>query len=383
MLSVEGLDRLIAALWSDGYEVVGPTVRDGAIVQGAVHGDGDLPIGWTDQQEAGRYRLLQRDDDARFGFAVGPQSGRTHLQPPRETLVTIRTVDGHLEVDRADPLPRRRAFLGLRACDLAAIAVQDRVLAGGPHPDARYVERRRSVFVVAVTCADPAATCFCASMGTGPEITEGFDVRLTELLDEDGHRFLAEAGSPAGEQLIALLASGPSARPVAAVDTDAARAVVRASTERMGRHLDADAARWLLRDRPEHPRWDDVAGRCLSCTNCTLVCPTCFCSSMEDRSDLRGDRAERVRRWESCFSLDHSYLHGAGPVRADIRSRYRQWLTHKLSTWWDQFEMSGCVGCGRCITWCPAGIDLTEEVAAIAEATPASRPTTTPERPRS
>ena len=300
----------------------------------------------------------------------------------RETLVTIRTVDGHLQVDRPEPAPDRGAFLGLRACDLAAIAVQDRVLAGGPHPEPRYVGRRRDVFVVAVTCSDPAATCFCASTGTGPEVTDGFDIRLTELLDQDGHRFLAEAGSEPGERLIARLGSGPSARPVAEVDRDAARSVVRASTEHMGRRLDLEAARWLLRDQPEHTRWAEVANRCLSCANCTLVCPTCFCTSIEDHSSLTGDVAERVRRWESCFSLDHSYLHGAGPVRADIRSRYRQWLTHKLSTWWDQFEMSGCVGCGRCITWCPAGIDLTEEVAAIAEATPTGRFTTTPERPR-
>jgi Fe-S-cluster-containing hydrogenase component 2 len=116
----------------------------------------------------------------------------------------------------------------------------------------------------------------------------------------------------------------------------------------------------------EHPRWDDVAERCLSCTNCTLVCPTCFCFAVEDVNSLDGERAERTQRWDSCFTLGHSMLHGAGSVRGDTRSRYRQWLTHKLSTWWDQFDESGCVGCGRCISWCPAGIDLTEEVAAIA-----------------
>ncbi len=135
----------------------------------------------------------------------------------------------------------------------------------------------------------------------------------------------------------------------------------------MTRRLEPTVARDVLIANLDHPRWDDVANRCLSCTNCTLVCPTCFCSAVEDVNSLDGEHAERVQRWDSCFTLGHSTLHGAGSVRGDTRSRYRQWLTHKLSTWWDQFEVSGCVGCGRCIAWCPVGIDLTQEVAAIAQ----------------
>src|SRR6185295_19043097 len=131
-----------------------------------------------------------------------------------------------------------------------------------------------------------------------------------------------------------------------------------------GRRMDTADIKELLYRNQEHPRWDDVADRCLGCANCTLACPTCFCGSVEDVSDLSGDTAERWRRWDSCFTLDHSYLHG-GSVRASIRSRYRQWLTHKVASWIDQFGTSGCVGCGRCITWCPVGIDITEEVAAI------------------
>jgi ferredoxin len=121
----------------------------------------------------------------------------------------------------------------------------------------------------------------------------------------------------------------------------------------------------LLKENYAHPRWDDVAERCVTCGNCTMVCPTCFCFSVTDTSSLTGEDPERHRSWDSCFTMDHSYLHG-GSVRVSGRSRYRQWMTHKLATWHDQFGTSGCVGCGRCITWCPAGIDITEEVAAIA-----------------
>jgi ferredoxin len=197
-------------------------------------------------------------------------------------------------------------------------------------------------------------------MGTGPRAGDGYDLALTELLDEDGHRFLVEAGSERGAEVLADLPS----RPADGRDTAAADAAVEATAASMGRSMETDGLRELLQDNPEHPRWADVAQRCLSCGNCTLVCPTCFCSTVEDTTDLTGAESERTRVWDTCFSLEHSYMHG-GSVRRTTRSRYRQWMTHKLSTWIDQFGSSGCVGCGRCIAWCPVAIDITEEVAAI------------------
>ena len=110
----------------------------------------------------------------------------------------------------------------------------------------------------------------------------------------------------------------------------------------------------------------------MACGNCTLVCPTCFCATVQDTTDVSGT-VERDREWASCFDVEHSYLHG-GSVRETTRARYRQWMTHKLSTWWDQFGTSGCVGCGRCVTWCPVGIDITEEAAAIRASDGATRP---------
>ncbi|MBV8527642.1 MAG: 4Fe-4S dicluster domain-containing protein, partial [Candidatus Dormibacteraeota bacterium] len=113
------------------------------------------------------------------------------------------------------------------------------------------------------------------------------------------------------------------------------------------------------------------AQRCLACGNCTMQCPTCFCSDLVDEPDVVAGDA-RVRRWASCFEQDYSHIHG-GSVRTSTRARYRQWLTHKLGTWWEQFGTSGCVGCGRCIAWCPVGIDITDEVRALREQ-PAAAP---------
>jgi ferredoxin len=350
ILDVAGLDGLLGSLRERGYTVVGPTVRDGAIVYDEIDSADALPAGWTETQEAGSYRLERRDDEARFGYASGPSSWKRFLFPPR---LRLWRTGPELEVEEEELPDRPLAFVGVRPCELAAIAVQDRVLLG----DRDYRSRRERLFTVAVNCHEPGGTCFCVSMGTGPTAREGYDVLLTELA---GPRYLAEAGSYRGAEVLASLDGD---EPTEDDRRESAEQAARAA-EGMGRSLDTYGIRDLLRDNLEHPVWDRVAERCLTCGNCTMVCPTCFCTTVEDANDLVTGRAERSRVWDSCFSIDYSYIHG-GAIRQSPRARYRQWLTHKLSTWHDQFDSSGCVGCGRCITWCPVGIDITQEVAAI------------------
>lgn len=363
------LDALLDAVRAEGWTVLGPTVREEAIVYDRVDRAADLPAGWTDVQAPGRYRLERRADEALFGYAVGPHSWKRALHPADIRLWRAsRTADG-FAVDDAPPAAERTAFLGVRACELAAIAIQDRVLLDGPYPDPIYRARREATLLIAVQCGTAGGTCFCASMNTGPGVTGGADLTLTELL-EPTHAFVVEVGSPRGAAIVARLAAPPP--PATEAERAAAAAVVARTAASMGRTLD-DPARVpaALQETYDHPRWDDVAQRCLTCANCTMVCPTCFCTQVSDTTDLTGDHAERWRRWDSCFTLEFTHVHG-GSVRQTARSRYRQWLTHKLSTWHDQFGTSGCVGCGRCITWCPVGIDITEEVRALlAPAAPA------------
>ena len=361
VLTIDGLAALIDALRGRGYRVIGPMVRDQAIVYDDIASLADLPRGWTDEQDGGRYRLVSRDDGALFGYAVGPQSWKQFLHVPRQRLWRAERSDEGLNViaepDCSEPL----AFIGVRGCELHAIAIQDRVLRDGAHPDPHYRARREGIFVVAVNCAEPGGTCFCASMSTGPKATDGYDLALTEIAADGEHRFVVAAGTDAGR---AVLADLPH-RTATPDETAEAEAVVARAAAQMGRAIPAaDEVPALLQRNLEHPRWDEVAARCLTCGNCTMVCPTCFCTTVEDVTSLDGATSEHVRHWDSCFTVDFSYLHG-GSVRPSPRSRYRQWMTHKLSTWWDQFGTSGCVGCGRCITWCTVGIDITEEVAAI------------------
>jgi sulfhydrogenase subunit beta (sulfur reductase) len=367
-LSLEGLQYLVESLLGRGYQVLGPTVHNGAIVYDRIMKLDDLPRGWTDQQEAGRYRLERRADEALFGYAVGPQSWKRFLHPPMERLWQARRDDDGFAVIDTEQTPPRFAFLGVRSCELHAIAIQDRVFIGGSYLDTGYQRRRRDNFIIAVNCGEAGGTCFCVSMNTGPKVEAGFDLALTELLNEERHNFLVEVGSVYGGEVLATLPYGPAS----SEESAAAEAVVARTATQMGRKLDTNGIKELLQSNPNHSRWDDVAARCLTCANCTMVCPTCFCTTVEDHTDLAGQTAERIRRWDSCFTLDFSYIHG-GSVRKENRSRYRQWMTHKLASWIDQFGMSGCVGCGRCIVWCPVGIDITEEAAVIRASPGASR----------
>lgn len=200
-------------------------------------------------------------------------------------------------------------------------------------------------------------------MNTGPEVTLPSDLTMTELIEGEEHYFVIRSGSEAGTTIMEKL----PLRPASEEERKLAKGRVEGLAEEMRRgprHFDSSDLKELLYRNLDSANWEKVADRCLSCANCTMACPTCFCSTVEDTTDLSGEHAERWERWDSCFTADLSHITG-GSVRADTRSRYRQWMTHKLASWHDQFDSSGCVGCGRCITWCPVGIDLTEEVRAI------------------
>ena len=365
------LQRLIDALRAAGWRVLGPVVRDHALVLDEIRDAGELPVGWHDEQGPGRYRLAHDGSARVFGVVHGPGGIKAHAFAPRETLLEIE-MDAAVGPGRPftvrTPLPASEqiALLGVRACDLAGLLVQDRIFLRDRFPDPHYATRRAGLLLVAVGCTRSVPTCFCASMDTGPAPRAGYDLALTELEEEEGG-FVVRAGSEAGETLLADLAL-PAASPELLAREEAAYGACAAG---MQRALPRAAVRDLLFDNLEHPRWDDVAARCLSCGNCTLVCPTCFCHDVRDEPSLDGRTSLRVREWDSCFNLEHAQVHGTN-YRPRIRDRYRQWLVHKLAGWIDQFDVSGCVGCGRCITWCPVGIDLTEEVAAIA-ASPGAR----------
>lgn len=360
VLEANDLQSLLDAVAQAGYQAICPTEHEGAIEYAPVNSVAEFPLGLVDTSEAGTYRLEQSDTQTYFGYVTAAQSWKRFLYPPHEQLLNITASNGTPHFSSVTPDPPRYAFIGVRACELAAIAIQDRVFLNPTFPDPRYAARRDGLLIVAVECVRSGGTCFCTSMGTGPAVTEGADVVLTEVVRNGEHWFLLRTGSDVGAGLVAGL---PTTEATTDDVADCA-GLVAAAAASVGRSLDTSDVHDLLLENPDHRRWETTGKRCLACTSCTMVCPTCFCSTTEDGSSLGSATFTRQRRWDSCFSLDFSALH-RHPVRSTVAARYRQWLTHKLAGWIDQFGMSGCVGCGRCITWCPVGIDITREVAEI------------------
>ncbi|MDD5542584.1 MAG: 4Fe-4S dicluster domain-containing protein [Acidobacteriia bacterium] len=365
----EDLESLFVVLHEQAYKIIGPTVNDDAIVLGELNSTADLPVGWTDEQSGGSYRLARHSRPEFFHFASGPHSLKQYLHPPSVCLWTASRNGHGFEIMEKVQEAGKLAFVGVRACDLHALAILDKVFKAGPLPDSSYALRRSQLLVIAVNCTSPGGTCFCESMKCGPQVDEGFDLVLTEIEDEGRHFFVGQAGSESGRTIAAKIPQEEAS----STDLERVETMLNDARTRMGRRLDTSDLKKQLYRSYDHPRWEETAERCLNCGNCTMVCPTCFCNTMEDVTDLSGVRAERWRKWDSCFTTDFSYIHG-GSIRSSAKSRYRQWLIHKLATWVDQFGTFGCVGCGRCITWCPVGIDLTEETAAILESNSTSTP---------
>ncbi len=368
------LENLVQLLRAQGYEVIAPTVVQGVIALRPIESAGELPQGVHDRQQPGSYRLEEDEEPLNFSYVVGPDGPKRYVFPPEQLLYRFHLEDGDFAFDEGTPEVPKLAFLGIRPCELAAMRIQDRVFGITDPATFRcesfpwYRQIREQSLYVAVNCTHPGGTCFCVSWKTGPKAEEGFDLSLTELRDG----FVLEVGSERGADLVAKL---PVREPTGA-ELELAELKLHRASEHMGRQIDPAAAREILQSTIEHPAWDQVAKRCLSCANCTMVCPTCFCSTVTDATDLSDGSISRTRSWESCFTHQFTFT-TSGPGRESIRGRYRHWLRHKLCTWWDQFGTSGCVGCGRCLTWCPAAIDLTEEVARLSErpVTPSGSPT--------
>lgn len=350
------LSSLFAQLERLGYSIYGPQARDGAIVFDQLQKVDQLPQGWQDIQKPGSYQLEQTESPRYFHWANGPQAIKPLLFSSREVMWQARKQDdGSIEFVIPEHQIEKVAVIGAKACDVAALKLQDQHFLQGEFVDPGYKAKRQGLFIVAVNCSRAASTCFCASTGDGPSCESGFDLCLTEL--EEG--FLIEVGSDYGEKVIQVL----NLQTATAAQLQKAEYQKADVIESQGRQLRPIAINQLQSQR-SHPQWDDIAERCLACGNCTMVCPTCFCHRHHEEPVLDGKSSEHVREWDSCFGESHGELAGF-QVRKTVKQRYQQWMIHKLDTWQEQYERSGCTGCGRCMSWCPAEIDFVKEANTI------------------
>jgi len=335
-----------------GYNLYGPQVRDGAIVFDSLQRTEQLPQGWKDMQKPGSYQLESTDSQRYFDWANGPQALKPLVFSSREVMWQAkRNAEGSLEFIIPEHQIEKVAVIGAKACDLAALKLQDQHFLEGEFVDPGYQAKRQGLFIVAVNCSRAASTCFCASTGDGPACKSNFDLCLTEL--EEG--FLIEVGSEYGEKVIQLL-NLKAITPKQMQEAERQNASVIASQQRQLQPIQVNQ----LQDQRQHPQWDDIAERCLACGNCTMVCPTCFCHRHHEEPVLDGHSSDHVREWDSCFGESHGQLAGM-QVRKTVKQRYQQWMIHKLDTWQEQYDRSGCTGCGRCMSWCPAEIDFVAE----------------------
>lgn len=357
IILAENLQEIINNLTASGYKTIAPTINENTILYEEITKISDLPIGFVDEQNGGHYRLTKQSLPTYFAYTVGANSWKKYLHPPKVKLWQIKRNSKKMEFTKEEKKQQKLAFIGVRGCELAAISIQDRVFLKDKFVDPIYSENRQDLFIIAVNCSRSVKTCFCTSMETGPKVKENYDLALTEIINSKEHVFLVDIGTEKGLEIIQNIPYKVASKAY----KETAENIVNATAQSVEKKLDTKNIKDLLYQSYESPSWDEVANRCLTCSNCTMVCPTCFCTNVQDTTDLTGEIAERSRVWDSCFTSDFSYIHG-GSVRVSAKSKYRQWLVHKLGAWFDQFGTSGCVGCGRCITWCPVGIDITEQV---------------------
>jgi len=352
-LTREALQSLLDLLITSNYQCLGPVKEDNIIQYRSISSINELPAGIVNHQSPGHYELEQTNKPYFFKWNHGPQALKPLCFAPKETLWTEKlNINGDISYDANIETPQRTAVLGVRACDIAALKIQDQHFLQKSEPDPHYQARRDNLLLIAIDCSTSANTCFCSSTGDGPAIQNNIDIGLSEISEG----FLIWAGSETGKKLIAQL----DTQTVTAEQIEQMNLSTHSAKEEQQRQLPNNIKHLLSNEKQNHKHWEDIAKRCLSCGNCTAVCPTCFCYSTDHEMSLDGLSAKNVRHWDSCFSSTHSGL-GNFVIRTNTSQRYRQWMTHKLAGWFEQFGRSGCTGCGRCISWCPVGIDITEE----------------------
>jgi len=319
-LPKKDLDQTLQS-WAAHAEVYAPQKREGF--------SQFLPY------EVGAELLLTEPHNTRF-------PPKAFFLPQSETLLTYNRRLNQLETPTLQVSPR--IIFGIRPCDAHAIPLLDTVFATQENPDPYWQARREQTVLIGLGCNLPATTCFCTSVESGPFAQAGLDALLTDL----GEAYLVETFTERSEVLFTnLLPAEPSDKEKALTIQQQAKAMLEPvfTTDGLKEHLDQIFDSKL---------WGEFAQSCLGCGICTFLCPTCFCFDIVDEAQ----RDERVRNWDTCmfrvYSLEASG-HNPRPTRAE---RTRQRLMHKFSYWLEYAHQLGCTGCGRCVRYCPVGLDI-------------------------
>jgi len=329
---MELLERLM-----ENYQVVAPVERNGRVLYEFV----------SDPHEANlEYRGTTLLPPKRFFF------------PEKEILFTyeieeggeVRVYDRYSEVKGL-----RRVLVGVRPCDIRGLEVLDKVFIGEFH-DPYYAARRQGTLIVGLTCNEPTEYCFCAYTGSGPMIDSGYDLLMTDL----GESYLVEVGSEKGEKIVKL-----NLDLFKEATADDLRERTRILREVEGKIREQGLPDLTKMYEPlvklfNADLWREYGRRCVACGKCNFTCPTCRCFNVYDDPNLDLRSGKRVRVWDSCHFLSFTRVASGEVFRKERHSRVKQRIYHKYCYSIDEIGMISCVGCGRCIEVCSAGIDIRE-----------------------
>jgi sulfhydrogenase subunit beta (sulfur reductase) len=359
-ISKPELNKLLTKLKGAGYKTIGPVVKNKSLVYEQIEGLSDLPYGYETDQKPGQYRIHKNGGSEYFQATPGASTWKKYLTPPRTKLFGLVNIDNNWKEVPVSEIHPRYVFIGVRPCEIEAIKIQDSVLIRDDYVDPLYKKIRDDLIIIAVNCLHPADTCFCTSVGGSPEAKDGYDLRLTELDD----MFLVNIGSQRGIDMVELMEYA-TANALSLQIEDEMLVEAKAKVH-VGINNNQNLPE-LLMNNLKDPAWEVVGAKCLNCGSCTSVCPTCFCWDVQDVTNLHGTETQRDKIWDSCFNPSFTAHAGGGSSRPTTTSRLRQRLTHKFGSWVEQHGGEGCVGCGRCIAWCPAKIDIREEISVLQE----------------
>jgi len=352
LIFAEELTQIVAVLMAEGYTVIGPKDKKLALNLEKLSSPDELALGFVSEEKEGYYRLKPAKTLA-IDAAKPMNSPKYYTEKANQLLYTASQVNNQWEFKTAVVEPEPIAFFGLNACDVASLYILDLTFKQ-EFKDPVYEKNRQAVqFVVGVNCTHPGNNCFCSTYNTGPRLTYPYDLGLTCL----GETYLVEAGSQKGKEVLAKLKSEPASQ----AHLQQKETLLEKAKKQMSKAFNLKKACQVLADNYEHPYWDEPSERCLSCANCINVCPTCYCYQIYRRANLSADEVAVFRSLDACHHLEFAAVHGGNfrPRRVD---RLRHWVNHKIFWTIEQYGVPGCVGCGRCITWCPTAIDITEPV---------------------
>lgn len=290
-------------------------------------------------------------DDVRLDYDTTVLPPKKFFHQPEQDMIEF---SGIAEVAREEQPVGKRVLLGVHPCDVNGLLSLDKVFLG-TYPDPYYKKLRENTVIIALNCTRPCQNGFCASFNTGPEVDTGFDLSLTDI----GDKFVVMVGSAKGGELAAGLELASDD------DLVAGRKAMRASQHEITRRIDVDDLPEFLHQNFDHPVWLEEKEKCLACGSCTVVCPTCYCFAVKDMVDLSLEKGGRTRMWDSCMFMEFSRVAMDHIFVPDRTARLKQRMYHKLAYYQQQFDATGCVGCGRCVTACIKHIDPVDVVARI------------------